>query len=295
MMRLETIPKERIDKVVANQTNYSRSRIQDLIVKGYVLVNEEIVKPNYKLKENDEIELLEPPTESLELEPVNLNLDIYYEDDDVAVVYKPRGLSVHPASSIKEPTLVHGLLYQLNHLSGINGTVRPGIVHRIDKDTTGLLMIAKNDIAHQSLVEQLKNRTINRRYVALVHGVIKENRGRIEAPIARCPYDKVKMDVVEGGKEAVTNFVVLERFKDFTLIECKLETGRTHQIRVHMKYINHPLYQDKIYGPDKNGSGQYLHAKIIGFNHPITNKYLEFDSPLPDFFEEKLKELRREK
>lgn len=293
-MRLETIEKERIDKLVASQTEYSRSRIQDLIVQGYVLVNDMIVKPNYRLKKDDEIELLEPPTEDLHLDPINLNLDIVYEDEDVAVVYKPKGLSVHPASSIKEPTLVNGLLFQLNHLSGINGTARPGIVHRIDKDTTGLLMIAKNDLAHQSLVEQLKNRTITRRYVALVHGVIKENRGRIEAPIARCPYDKIKMDVVEGGKQAITNFTVLERFKDFTLVECKLETGRTHQIRVHMKYINHPLYQDKIYGPDKSGTGQFLHAQVIGFNHPRTGKYLEFSYPLPENFSNFLEELRRQ-
>lgn len=293
-MKIETKKNERIDKHLADSTDISRSRIKDLILKGYVLVNDLVVKPNYKLKENDEIELLDPPTESLDLEPINLNLDIVFEDEDVAVVNKPRGLSVHPATSIKEPTLVHGLLYQLDSLSSINGTIRPGIVHRIDKDTTGLLMIAKNDNAHNSLVNQLKDRTINRRYIALVHGVINESRGRIEAPIARCPHDKIKMAVVEGGKEAITNFTVLEKFKEFTLIECKLETGRTHQIRVHMKYINHPLYQDKVYGPEKNATGQYLHAKVIGFNHPKTNEYLEFDSELPDYFKAKLEELRKE-
>ena len=286
---------DRIDKYLASNTTLSRTKIQDLIENKLVTVNEKEVKANYKVKENDLIIVSIPFDEDYDLEPVNMNLDIVYEDSDVLVVNKPQGLIVHPTLTTKEKTLVNGLMYQVHDLSGINGVNRPGIVHRIDKDTSGLLMVAKNDLAHNSLVTQLMNKTTKRVYIALVYGIIQENKGRINAPIGRDKLDRKKMAVVEGGKPAITNFTVLERFDGYTLVECRLETGRTHQIRVHMKYIGHPLVGDPLYGPKKNigTTGQYLHAKIIGFNHPRTNEYLEFDSELPDNFKEILEKLRK--
>ena len=286
---------DRIDKYLASNTTLSRTKIQDLIENKLVTVNEKEVKANYKVKENDLIIVSIPFDEDYDLEPVNMNLDIVYEDSDVLVVNKPQGLIVHPTLTTKEKTLVNGLMYQVHDLSGINGVNRPGIVHRIDKDTSGLLMVAKNDLAHNSLVTQLMNKTTKRVYIALVYGIIQENKGRINAPIGRDKLDRKKMAVVEGGKPAITNFTVLERFDGYTLVECRLETGRTHQIRVHMKYIGHPLVGDPLYGPKKTigTTGQYLHAKIIGFNHPRTNEYLEFDSELPDNFKEILEKLRK--
>ncbi|MCR4898110.1 MAG: RluA family pseudouridine synthase [Acholeplasmatales bacterium] len=280
----------RIDKVLSNLiSDKSRMYILKCIEDGNVKVNGEVItKPSYKLKTNDLVELKELEAKSLDVEAENLNLDIIYQDEDVAVINKPKGMVVHPGSGVNSGTLVNGLLYEMDDLSEINGVVRPGIVHRIDKDTTGLLMVAKNDKAALSLMNQLKDHKCNRIYHALVYGVITENRGRINAPIARDPNDRKKMAVVKDGKEAITNFKVLKRFKEFTYIECKLETGRTHQIRVHLEYIGHPLVGDKTYGRRKTigDQGQFLHAKTIGFVHPTTNKWMEFDSELPEYFKE---------
>ncbi len=286
---------ERIDKYLTTKTELSRNRIQELIDSNNILVNDKETKANYKVKINDLISIMIPEEEAYDLEPVNLNLEIVYEDSDVCVVNKPQGLIVHPTLTTKEVTLVNGLMYQIKDLSGINGVNRPGIVHRIDKDTSGLLMVAKNDMAHQSLVTQLMNKTTNRLYIALVYGNIENNLGRINAPIGRDKLDRKKMAVVEDGKQAVTNFRVLERFDGYTLVECKLETGRTHQIRVHMKYIGHPLVGDPLYGPKHviGDSGQFLHAKLIGFYHPRTGEYLEFEVDMPDNFKEILERLRK--
>lgn len=286
---------ERLDKFVCDKTDVSRSLCKEMIEQGLVLVNNKKEKQSYKIKPNDYITIELPEVKEYEILPENLNLNIVYEDDDVAVVDKPYGMVVHPASGIYQHTLVNGLLYQLKNLSGINGVMRPGIVHRIDKDTSGLLMVAKNDQAHNSLSEQLAKKTVNRRYIALVYGKIEHDAGKINAPIGRDELDRKKMAVVEDGKEAVTNFVVLERFKDFTLVECRLETGRTHQIRVHFKYINHPLVGDPLYGPRHviGDTGQFLHARLLGFNHPKTGEYLEFESPLPEYFTSFLEELRK--
>ncbi|MBR4496661.1 MAG: RluA family pseudouridine synthase [Acholeplasmatales bacterium] len=279
----------RIDKVIASLCpEFSRDFIIENIKNGKFLVNDKTVKPSYKAQEKDIITIPDIETKKLDLEALDLGLEIVYEDDDVAVVNKPKGLVVHPSLTSTEPTLVNGLLYELDDLSSINGIERPGIVHRIDKDTTGLLMIAKNDNASKSLTEQLKNHSCNRTYHALVYGVINEEKGRINAPIGRSKEDRKKMAVVKDGKEAITNFKVLKRFKDFTYIECKLETGRTHQIRVHLEYIGHPLVGDKTYGRRKviGDQGQFLHAKTIGFIHPTTGKWMEFDSELPAYFKE---------
>ncbi len=279
----------RIDKVIATlKPEFSRDFIIENVKNGTFLVNDKAVKPSYKAEENDVILIPELETKKLDLEACDLGLEIVYEDDDVAVVNKPKGLVVHPSLTSSEPTLVNGLLYELDDLSSINGVERPGIVHRIDKDTTGLLMIAKNDNASKSLTEQLKNHSCNRTYHALVYGVINEDKGRINAPIGRSKEDRKKMAVIKDGKEAITNFKVLKRFKDFTYIECKLETGRTHQIRVHLEYIGHPLVGDKTYGRRKviGDQGQFLHAKTIGFVHPTTGKWMEFDSEIPAYFKE---------
>lgn len=286
---------ERLDKAAALKSGISRGIIQEMIDDGHVLVNGKSEKNKYILKQNDSIEIIRRKPKSLELEAKDLNIEVVYEDEDVAVVYKPEGMVVHPANGNNEGTLVNGLLYEMDLNDTINDVKRPGIVHRIDKDTSGLLMIAKNDLALKSLSSQLKEHSCNRIYVALVYGEIAENKGRIEAPIGRDPQDRKKMAIVAGGKEAVTNFKVLERFKGFTLIECKLETGRTHQIRVHMKYIGHPLVGDKEYGPKRiiGDTGQFLHAKTIGFKHPRTGKYMEFSHELPSYFIDKLTELRQ--
>ncbi len=285
---------QRLDKALALlNENLSRSYIIKLINEGNVIVNNNNEKPSYLLKENDEIILNIPEEKELNLEKEDLNLDIVYEDEYVAVVNKPKGMVVHPGAGNFEHTLVSGLLYEMDDLSSINGTIRPGIVHRIDKDTSGLLMIAKNDIASKSLTEQLKNHSCKREYIALVYGNIENNLGRINAPIKRSKLDRKKMAVDKEGKNAVTNFTVLKRYKDFTLVSCKLETGRTHQIRVHFEYIGHPLVGDKIYGRRKviGDDGQFLHAKTIGFYHPYTNEWMEFDSELPKYFKDFLAKL----
>lgn len=276
---------ERIDKYITLQAEeWSRSQVQAWIKEGRVSVDGEPVKSNYKVSLDDEVTLRVPPPRELAIQPEAIPLDIVYEDADIVVVNKPRGLVVHPAPGHYTGTLVNALLYHCKDLSGINGVLRPGIVHRIDKDTSGLLVVAKNDRAHVGLAEQLKDHTVNRKYVAIVHGIIPHEMGTIDAPIGRDPKNRQQMAVVfENSKPAVTHFIVLERFKEYTLVECKLETGRTHQIRVHMKYIEHPLAGDPKYGPKKTLEldGQALHAKTLGFTHPRTGEYLEFEAPLP--------------
>lgn len=286
---------ERIDKAVSSlQTEWSRTQIGNWVSEGVLTVNGEVVKPKYKVKTGDVIEITVPEVEELEIVAEDLNLEIIYEDADVLVVNKPRGMVVHPAPGHTTGTLVNGLMHHCTDLSGINGVMRPGIVHRIDKDTSGLLMVAKNDMAHESLVNQLVAKTVTRKYTALVHGHIAHDKGTIDAPIGRDTKDRQKQAVVDGGKHAVTHFQVVERFGDYTLVECRLETGRTHQIRVHMNYIGFPLVGDPKYGPRKtiDFGGQVLHAGILGFNHPRTGEYLEFSSPLPEDFEQLLATLR---
>ncbi|WP_297989069.1 RluA family pseudouridine synthase [Anoxybacillus sp.] len=286
---------ERIDKVIAElNEQWSRSQVQQWLKEGNVLVNGKAVKPNYKCHVDDEVMISIPDPEPLHVEPEHISLDIYYEDADVLVVNKPRGMVVHPAPGHMRGTLVNALLAHCQDLSGINGVLRPGIVHRIDKDTSGLLMVAKNDLAHESLVNQLVNKTVTRKYVAIVHGVIPHDYGTIDAPIGRDPRDRQSMAVVENGKEAVTHFRVLERFDHYTFVECQLETGRTHQIRVHMKYIGYPLAGDPKYGPRKTLpiDGQALHAGVLGFHHPRTGEYLQFEAPIPYEFERLLDMLR---
>ena len=287
---------QRLDKVLSSlNSDWSRTQVQQWIKDGQVLVNHQPVKSNYKCSTNDHIEISIPEPEVLDVIPEEMNLDIYYEDSDVVVVQKPKGMVVHPAAGHVTGTLVNGLMAHCKDLSGINGVLRPGIVHRIDKDTSGLLMVAKNDHAHEHLVNQLVEKTVTRKYKALVHGNIGHDYGTIEAPIGRDPKDRQSMTVVENGKHAVTHFHVLERFKEYTFVECRLETGRTHQIRVHMKYIGFPLVGDPKYGPRKtlDINGQALHAAILGFTHPTTNEYLEFEAPLPEEYEKLLETIRK--
>ena len=289
---------QRIEKILVKAlTDFSRTQIQMLIQDGHVLVNGKAIKASYKVEVNDEVMVHIPEPESTDILAEDIPLDIVYEDQDVIVVNKPTGMIVHPSAGIYKGTLVNALLYHCHDLSGINGVMRPGIVHRIDKETSGLLMVAKNDMAHASLSEQLQEHTVIRRYLALVHGLISHEFGRIEAPIGRDPKDRQKMTCTDkNAKDAITNFKVLERFKDMTLVECRLETGRTHQIRVHMQYIGHPVYGDPQYGLKRDDTtyGQYLHAKILGFVHPRTGEDMYFESELPDFFKAKLDELRNE-
>lgn len=285
----------RLDKALKELIpEYSRAYISKCLEDGKILVNDKSVKQSASMKLNDKITVLDIEPKKLELEAEDLNLDIIYEDEDVAIVNKPKGMVVHPAAGNYESTLVNGLLHELDDLSEINGVIRPGIVHRIDKDTTGLLMVAKNDEASRALTEQLKNHSCKRTYHALVYGVINETKGRINAPIGRSKDDRKKMAVVKDGKEAITNFTVLKRFEKFTYIECRLETGRTHQIRVHLDYIGHPLVGDQTYGRRKviGEQGQFLHAKTIGFTHPRTNEWVEFDSELPEYFTEFMNDLK---
>lgn len=281
----------RLDWYISKELNdISRSYVQKLIKNGNVKVNNKIIdSKKYKLNENDEIEIEIPEPEKLKLEAEDIAIEIIYEDDDVLVVNKPQGMVVHPAPGHYSGTLVNALLYHSQSLSSINGIVRPGIVHRIDKDTSGLLMVAKNNKAHNFLAAQLKEHSINRVYYALVNGNIKTNSGTIDAPVGRHPVNRFKRAVVEkNGKRAVTHFRVLERYSGYTLVELKLETGRTHQIRVHMSYFGYPLVGDPLYGIKKkkfNLNGQMLHAKILGFIHPTTLEYMEFNSELPEYFQ----------
>ena len=284
----ETVAGFRLDKALSeNLPDMSRTYVQELIFQRYVTVNGERKKAKYTCQMGDEIAVTIPPPAAAEIIPEPMNLEVIYEDADIIVVNKPSGMVVHPSAGNMTGTLVNGLAHQIKDLSGIGGVLRPGIVHRIDKDTSGLLMVAKNDIAHESLANQLREKTVRREYIALVHGELGHEKGIIEAPIARDPKDRKRMAVVEGGKQAVTHFEVLKRFADFTLLKCILETGRTHQIRVHMRYIDHPLAGDEMYGPRKTlktGYGQLLHAKLIGFEHPTTGEQMTFNSDLPDYF-----------
>ncbi len=275
----------RIDQYLMEELDISRSKVQKNINDKLIKVNGKIVKNSFKVKENDIIEY-EIKEEKLDVKPVKMDLDIVYEDDDVLVINKANGVVVHPSITTKEATLVNGLMDYSNNLSDINGEFRPGIVHRIDAYTTGLLMIAKNNKAHEFLSKQLEEKTTHRIYYALVYGVINNDTGTIDAPIGRDKKDRKKMAVVADGKKAITHFRVLERYKNATLLELKLETGRTHQIRVHMAYINHPVVNDPVYSNKKliDETGQCLHAKELGFIHPTTKKYMEFNSELPDCF-----------
>lgn len=287
--------KGRLDKVLADHFNhFTRSQIQHWIKEEYVTVNGQPEKGNYKVKNGDVIEAIEPEVVPLEILAEDIPLDIVYEDEDVLVVNKSQGMVVHPSAGHLTGTLVNALMYHVKDLSGINGVIRPGIVHRIDKDTSGLLMVAKNDKAHEMLAEQLKEKTSLRRYVALVHGTILHEKGTIDAPIGRSKEDRKKQGIIDDGKPAVTHFKVLERLGEFTLVELELETGRTHQIRVHMKYIGFPIAGDPTYGPRKTlaGNGQFLHAKVLGFKHPTSGEFLTFEAPLPEIFEKTLTELR---
>ena len=287
--------KGRVDKVLTTfLPEYSRSQVQEWIAEGDVLLNGEMVKANYKVQSGDKITLTIPPVQETETVAENIPLEIVYEDEDVVVINKPQGMVVHPAAGHPSGTLVNALLYHIKDLSGINGIIRPGIVHRLDKDTSGLLMVAKNDHAHESLAKQLKERTALREYVALVHGVVPHDEASIEAPIGRSPHDRRKHTVIENGKDSVTHFNVLERFPDYTLLSVRLETGRTHQIRVHMEYIGFPMVGDVFYGRRKTikGNGQFLHAKKIGFTHPTTGEEMVFEADLPEIFKETLDDIR---
>lgn len=289
----------RLDQYLSEcEPELTRSYLQKLIRDGSVLLEGRPAKAGVKLSQGMKIELTLPEAKELEILPEDLPLDILYEDRDVILVNKPKGMVVHPSAGHHTGTLVNALLFHCQgELSGINGILRPGIVHRIDRDTTGVLIACKNDRAHNVLAGQLKEHTITRRYRALVCGNLKEDEGTVDAPIGRHPVERKKMAVVRsGGKQAVTHYRVLERFGAYTYIECRLETGRTHQIRVHMASIGHPLLGDEVYGRGKNPfhlEGQTLHAMVLGFVHPSTGEYMEFEAPLPEYFEELLRRLRR--
>ena len=288
-LRLDVFLKQNIEEI-------SRTYIQKLIKDGYANVNGTVPKTNYKVNSGDKVCLNVPETEEPDIVAQEMPLDIVYEDDDVILINKPKGMVVHPASGHYTGTLVNGLMHHCkDNLSGINGVLRPGIVHRIDMDTTGILIACKNDVAHQKISEQLKEHSITRRYRALVYGVIKEDEGVVNAPIGRHPIDRKKMAInPKNGKSAITHYRVLERFREYTYIECELETGRTHQIRVHMASLHHPLVGDQVYGPEKNPfhlQGQCLHAMVLGFVHPRTHEYMEFCTDLPQYFSELLKKL----
>lgn len=288
----------RIDRYLSDRNeDLSRSYLQKLLKDGGVQVNGKSVKSNYKVAAGDRIELEVPDAVELEIEAEEMDLDILYEDDDILLVNKPKGMVVHPAAGHTSGTLVNGLMAHCkDSLSGINGVMRPGIVHRIDMDTTGVLIVCKNDFAHNSIAEQLKVHSITRKYYAIVHGVMKEEDGTVNAPIGRHPVDRKKMSINEkNGKEAVTHFHVIQRFQKYTFVECQLETGRTHQIRVHMASIGHPLLGDAVYGPSKcpipGLQGQTLHAGVLGIIHPRTHEYMEFSASLPKYFKELLEKL----
>lgn len=289
---------QRIDKYLSNKIeDKSRSFIQGLIDEEKVKANGKIIKSNYKIKRNDFIEVEMPEPVELNVCPEKMNLDILYEDEDVLVVNKDKGVVVHPAPGNYTGTLVNGILYHCTDLSGINGVIRPGIVHRIDKDTSGVLVIAKNDEAHNGLAEQFKEHSIKREYYALVEGKFSNPKGTIDKPISRDKKERIKMAINSDGKRAVTHYEVLEQYdKGVSLVKCTLETGRTHQIRVHMASIGHPLVGDLVYGYKRqkfNIEGQALHAKVLGFIHPRTKKYIEFTSELPEYFKDLLEKLRK--
>ena len=289
---------ERIDKCLSMLIDsLSRSYIQKIIKDGQVFVNGKAVKGSYAVKVDDEVQFTLPDSQKPDIVPENIPLDILYEDEDVVVVNKPKGMVVHPAAGHYSGTLVNALMYHCGEqLSGINGVMRPGIVHRIDMDTTGSVIVCKNDKSHNFIAQQLKEHTIVRRYRAIVHGVLKEDQGVVDAPIGRHPVERKQMAInYKNGKEAVTHYTVLQRFKGYSYVECRLETGRTHQIRVHMASIGHPLLGDNVYGPKKcpipKLKGQTLHAMILGFIHPTKQEYIETCAPLPEYFEHLLNTL----
>ena len=290
---------ERIDKYLSEACcGLTRSYLQKLLKSQLVEGDGKAVKNSYRVSAGETVELEVPEAVEPEIEAEPIPLDILYEDKDIILINKPKGMVVHPAAGHYSQTLVNGLMYHCRgELSGINGVMRPGIVHRIDMDTTGVLIVCKNDFAHNSIAEQLKVHSITRKYYAIVHGVIGEDEGTVDAPIGRHPVDRKKMSInYKNGKHAVTHYRVLERFKQFTYVECQLETGRTHQIRVHMASLNHPLLGDSVYGPSKcpfKLQGQTLHAGVLGIIHPRTGEYMEFSAPLPEYFENLLEKLRK--
>lgn len=294
----ESFDSERIDKFLSsNLDSLSRSAVQKLIDEGNIRVNFAVVSKNYKVKTGDKVAVVIPEPKTLEAKPENIPLDIRYEDSDLLVVNKPKGMVVHPAAGNYDGTLVNALLYHCKgSLSGIGGVIRPGIVHRIDKDTSGLLIVAKNDMAHVSLAEQIKAHSFTRQYQGVVYGHFKTPEGTVDAPIGRHPTDRKKMTVTtKNSKNAVTHYKVIDEYKDFTHLALKLETGRTHQIRVHMSYIGHPVAGDSVYGPKKviqYLEGQCLHAGLIGFKHPRTREYIEIESELPEYFLDFLRRIK---
>lgn len=289
--RLDTFLSSKID-------NISRSYTKKLIDEGYVKVNGQVVKPSYKVRKDDEIIVYVPEPRELKIEPEAIPLDILYEDSDIIAINKPQGMVVHPAPGNYSGTLVNALLYHCgSNLSGINGVIRPGIVHRLDKDTSGVILVAKTNSAHLNLARQIKNREIKKVYNAVVFGNVKEDFATINAPIGRHPVERKKMAVIENGRNAITHYKVLERFGDYTYVEARIETGRTHQVRVHFAYIKHPILGDMVYGPKRQPfhdlKGQVLHARLLGFVHPVKNEYMEIEAPLPDYFEKLLYKLRK--
>lgn len=288
---------ERLDVFVTeNVEGVSRSMVQNLIKRSQVKVNDQPAKASYCLREGDRVSVEFPQPQPVEIAAQDIPLPIIYQDRDVVVVDKPKGMVVHPAHGNWENTMVNALLFHIPDLSGINGELRPGIVHRLDKDTSGVMVVAKNDFAHRSLAEQIRVHSIKREYIALVHGVIKENLGTIDAPVGRSPLDRKKMAVVKNGRSAVSHYEVLQRFHNYSLVKVALMTGRTHQIRVHFAYIKHPVVGDLVYGSAKkhfNLDSQALHARLLGFKHPRSGEYMEFTSPLPLYFQAILTELAR--
>ncbi len=293
----EDMEGERLDSFVAEQiSGLSRTMVKNLIKEGLILVDGAACKSSYRLSEGQEITVEIPAPERVEIAAQDLPLQIIYQDEDLAVINKAKGMVVHPAPGHYDQTMVNALMFHIKDLSGINGDLRPGIVHRLDKDTSGVMVVAKNDAAHRSLAEQIKDHTINREYIALVHGLIKENLGTIDAPIGRSKVDRKKMAVVGNGRPAVSNYQVLQRFNNYTLVKVKLLTGRTHQIRVHFAYMKHSVVGDPLYSSAKkhfNLDSQALHAQLLGFVHPRTGEYLEFTSELPEYFQKIIEELQQ--
>lgn len=297
VIKVENLDKPiRLDKYLSEKTDYSRSKIEEMIDAGLVLVNDKIEKRSFQVKNDVNISLPDDYNSPSDLEGENIDLKILYEDDDIIVLDKPSGMVVHPGNGNKDHTLVNALIYHTSNLSKVNGDFRPGIVHRIDKDTSGVLLVAKNDKVHAILAEGFKNKTINRVYVALLKGELPSSSATIDAPIGRDKSDRKKMCVTkDNSKNAITHLKVIKRYNGFTLVELKLETGRTHQIRVHMKYIGYPVYNDPVYTRDKTTPfGQFLHAKSLEFDHPITKKHMYFESPLPNEFQDFLDSLEGE-
>ena len=285
---------ERLDVFISeNMPEYTRSYIKNMIDKGSILVNSKNVKAGYKLREKDCVEVDILPPEKLEAKAENVDFEIVYEDEDLLVINKPQGLVVHPCSSTKSGTLVNGLLAKVKDLSGINGVLRPGIIHRLDKNTSGLMLVAKNDFSHKILSEQIKNKTCHRTYLALIDGHLKDSEGKIETFIDRNKKDRKKMAVSDSGKWAVTNYKVLQEFEKYSLVQFDLQTGRTHQIRVHSAYLGHPVVGDDVYGKKINSlNGQLLHSCKISFIHPKTQKTMEFECKLPQYFEDFIKKIK---